>query len=228
MMSAQRQYHPGDVPVPGYRLLMHLGAGGVGEVWKAEAAGGAEVAIKIIAGLGQTSALKELHALQLVKNIRHPNLVPIHGIWLKDEQGKLLDDNWFATETGSGRVKIKVRPPNESSTTIFAEPGSSSHNEAQPTGPRDLGETRLATPDHDGTSGIESDKLTKTEPQPNDSETIPSTTKAELLLAMGLGTESLFDRLTHCKQQGLIGIPPAELLNYFTDAAKATLSPRTC
>jgi tetratricopeptide (TPR) repeat protein/serine/threonine protein kinase len=43
----------------------------------------------------------------------------------------------------------------------------------------------------------------------------------ELIIAMGLGRHSLFDRLRECREQGLDGIPVAELLDYFEAAAKA-------
>lgn len=43
----------------------------------------------------------------------------------------------------------------------------------------------------------------------------------EMYFAMGLGDKSLLDRLKECKDQGLSGIPVAELLNYIEDAARA-------
>jgi tetratricopeptide (TPR) repeat protein len=88
------QYSVGDEPVPGsgYRLVEFLGRGGFGEVWKASAPGGAEAALKIIA-LGGREGRKEFRALQLVKRIRHPNLVPIFAFWLKGSDGSILDDS---------------------------------------------------------------------------------------------------------------------------------------
>ena len=43
----------------------------------------------------------------------------------------------------------------------------------------------------------------------------------ELIIAMGLGRQSLADRLGECQQQGLAGIQVDELLGYMEDAAKA-------
>jgi serine/threonine protein kinase/cytochrome c-type biogenesis protein CcmH/NrfG len=86
-------YHEGDEPIPGagYRLVQFLGRGGFGEVWKATTPGGAEAAVKIIP-LGGAEGRKEFRALQLVKRIRHPNLMPLVAFWLKGEDGSVLDD----------------------------------------------------------------------------------------------------------------------------------------
>ena len=86
-------YREGDEPVPGagYRLLSYLGRGGFGEVWKASTPGGGEAAVKIIR-LGGAEGRKEFRALQLVKRIRHPNLMPLMAFWLKSSGGALLDD----------------------------------------------------------------------------------------------------------------------------------------
>jgi len=86
-------YHEGDEPVPGagYRLVGFLGRGGFGEVWKATTPGGAEAAVKIIQ-LGGAEGRKEFRALQLVKRIRHPNLMPLVAFWLKNDEGAVLDD----------------------------------------------------------------------------------------------------------------------------------------
>jgi tetratricopeptide (TPR) repeat protein len=86
-------YHEGEEPVPGagYRLVGFLGRGGFGEVWKATTPGGAEAAMKIIQ-LGGAEGRKEFRALQLVKRIRHPNLMPLVAFWLKSDDGAVLDD----------------------------------------------------------------------------------------------------------------------------------------
>ena len=89
-----KTYREGDVPIPGYQLVDFLGRGGFGEVWKGTAPGGFEVAIKII-NLSAKPGLKEFRALQLVRRIRHPNLVPVTAFWVKDQDGRVLDDDYL-------------------------------------------------------------------------------------------------------------------------------------
>ena len=91
LVRTQMAYCIGDQPIPGYQLLEILGEGGFGVVWKASGPGRVHVALKII-NLGRKQGLKEFKALALIKSIHHPNLVPIHSFWLKDEDGKLLGD----------------------------------------------------------------------------------------------------------------------------------------
>ena len=43
----------------------------------------------------------------------------------------------------------------------------------------------------------------------------------ELIIVFGLGDQSLTDRLQHCREAGLPGIPPDELLDYLDGAAQA-------
>src|SRR5262249_33558845 len=53
---------------------------------------GVEVAIKII-GLGSDQGFKEFRAVRLLRKLRHPNLVPLFGFWLKDDRGYLININ---------------------------------------------------------------------------------------------------------------------------------------
>ncbi|NQU23241.1 MAG: tetratricopeptide repeat protein [Candidatus Nealsonbacteria bacterium] len=165
-------YTKSDEPIPGtgYRLTEFLGRGGFGEVWKATGPGGTEAALKIIR-LGGTEGRKEFHSLQLVKRIRHPNLVPITAFWLKDADGSVLDDAYAEQED-------------------------------------------LLT-DDTGDSGSPMRGTMASLPK------VSGVLAAELVIAMGLGDRSLFDRLEECRGQGLDGIPHDELFGYTEDAARA-------
>src|SRR5436853_1352942 len=65
-------------PIPGYHLIEPLGSGGFGEVWKCEAPGGLNKAIKFVYGnlnsldADAKRAEQEQHALQRIKEVRHP------------------------------------------------------------------------------------------------------------------------------------------------------------
>ena len=80
----------GDEPVPGFTLRSQLGSGNFGCVWLADAPGGGQVAVKIV-DLQRTYGQKELRSLRLVNRIRHPNIVPLVGFWLRDRDGNLID-----------------------------------------------------------------------------------------------------------------------------------------
>jgi serine/threonine protein kinase len=81
--SSSVELRPGGAPVPGYTLVSVLGRGGFGEVWKAIAPGGFPVALKIMP-LRDKVKSTELQALEIIKQIRHPNLVTAFGAWQTD------------------------------------------------------------------------------------------------------------------------------------------------
>ncbi len=73
-------WQKGDQPVPGYRLESPLGRGGFGEVWKAIDTNGKSVALKLVAWT-EKLAESEWKAVQSIRDLNHPNLIGILGVW---------------------------------------------------------------------------------------------------------------------------------------------------
>ncbi|QEG02243.1 Serine/threonine-protein kinase PknD [Stieleria maiorica] len=81
----------GSEPIPGYFLAEKLGEGSFGVVWSADGPGETRVALKFL-DLYQAGGAKEFESISAIKNIRHPNLLPITGFWLLDRSGKPIRD----------------------------------------------------------------------------------------------------------------------------------------
>jgi hypothetical protein len=83
-MSVLRE--PNAEPIPGYRLIEPIGSGGFGEAWKCEAPGGLFKAIKFVFGnlnsldVEGARAEQELHALNRIKEVRHPFVLSLDRI----------------------------------------------------------------------------------------------------------------------------------------------------
>jgi formylglycine-generating enzyme required for sulfatase activity len=87
-------------------LVRKLGEGGFGEVWKAQGPGGIAVALKFI-GLGDDAGTIELHALEVIKDIRHPHLVGLFGAW--QQEGQLIIAMELADGTLADRLSAAQR-----------------------------------------------------------------------------------------------------------------------
>src|SRR5437016_3000149 len=67
-----------DIAIPGYVLTERIGSGGYAEVWRAEAPGGINKAVKIVYGYyNDEFATQELKALERIKGVRHPFLLSL-------------------------------------------------------------------------------------------------------------------------------------------------------
>src|SRR5262245_12560605 len=71
----------------GYQLIESIGQGSYGQVWKAEAPGGVEVAVKVINWrVNRKMSQQELQAMELMKRLRHTFLLQIQAYWQLKEQ----------------------------------------------------------------------------------------------------------------------------------------------
>jgi serine/threonine protein kinase len=87
-----------------YQLLEMLGKGQFGEVWRAKAPGGVEVAVKVISQPSdRESARRELQALELVKNLRHPTLMATLAFW------EHLNKVYIVVELAEGTLRTRMQ-----------------------------------------------------------------------------------------------------------------------
>ncbi len=88
----------------GYKLIQRIGAGTFGEVWRAEAPGGVEVAVKVIfRPITDQEVKRELDALNLIKQLRHPYLLQTQAYWLSDDRLHI------AMELADGCLRDRLR-----------------------------------------------------------------------------------------------------------------------
>ena len=86
MSLSSLSWKPTEV-IAGYTVRERIGVGGCGEVWRADAPGGLTKAIKFVYGcLDDERALRELKALNCIKEVRHPFLLSLERFEVIDGQ----------------------------------------------------------------------------------------------------------------------------------------------
>jgi len=175
-----------------------------GEVWVARASGGVQVAMKIIHDLELLGSQRELGALRIVREVKHPNLCPLFGVWFFDAHGNLLD----AAQTEA----VFYRDPSMAETTAIG------------------GEVAIETEsDDDGFVATQAIGTSAPIPPPSLASERPNyPLPSRMVVAMGLGEKTLFDRLQEVlaekpqtKESERGGIEVHELLQYLNAAASA-------
>ena len=205
-MSKRSAYQVGQEVVPGYTLIEPLGSGMAGQVWVARAAGGMKVAVKMVP-LRDLGGRKELSALKTIRrgNVRHPNLCPVHGFWLRDAEGRLLAEG--ETE--------EAMP--DSSLSWISEKGVGGHG--------DLAQQTMSAEEFQRQAKLSADhgEMEPEGPKPE-----------ELIVVMGLGDRSLYARLKEVRQavglddegseidrEVVCGLDAPEVIGYLRGAASA-------
>jgi serine/threonine protein kinase len=81
MASAPVAVEAGMQPYPGCRLRRPLSRGGFGQVWEAELCTGEAVALKFLPTRDGSASAREVRAIRMVGQLRHPKLMPVRQVW---------------------------------------------------------------------------------------------------------------------------------------------------
>ena len=212
------EFQPGMEVVPGYTLITPLGSGMAGDVWQAQAAGGIKVALKVVRSLSDVGGRKELKALKTIRDVHHPNLCPLFGFWTKDSDGRILADGETEELTLDSVHSIPI--DRNASTPPKPTPGGPSY---PVDGTMAIGASMPASPDVSLPGAAE--PTIHSEPPPQ-----RRLTAEQLIVVMGLGDCTLFDRLRYVRQEAGIapediktccGLEAGETIRYLRAAASA-------
>ncbi|MCC9601072.1 protein kinase [Stieleria sp. JC731] len=223
------EFQPGMEIVPGYTLIAPLGSGMAGDVWQAQAAGGIKVALKIVRSLKDVGGRKELKALKTIRDVHHPNLCPLFGFWTKDASGRILADGETEELTLDS---VHSAPPNPFPGTTNqppSPPGASQPSDAEIGGTMAIDPTMHGS--FDPSFGLSPDSaISEPLESPDNQPPKRRITAEQLIVVMGLGDCTLYDRLRYVRQEaGLppsdletpLGIEPEETIRYLRAAASA-------
>ncbi|MEM0924513.1 MAG: protein kinase, partial [Planctomycetota bacterium] len=200
------EFQPGMEVVPGYTLLTPLGSGMAGDVWQAQAAGGIRVALKVVRSLSDVGGRKELKALKTIRDVHHPNLCPLFGFWTKDADGRVLADGETEELTLDSSHLGQVPPE------LMPNAGASDA----------MGGTMALADFSPASSSPRS--------EPTDDSAKSKVRAEQLIVVMGLGDCTLYDRLKYVRQEaGLAyddidtpcGLEAAETIRYLRASASA-------
>lgn len=222
---------PGLEIVPGYTLISPLGSGMAGDVWQAQAAGGIKVALKVVRNLKDLGGRKELKALKTIRDVHHPNLCPLFGFWTKDAQGRVLadgetEDLTFDSISSSGHTPAPgygPPPPNSA-------PPNSADTNSGPSGNASGMDGTMAIGTGMQIPGIPPDPQIPDPVADTVKPAKPKVTAEQLIVVMGLGDCTLYDRLKFVRHEAGLGpeavdtpygLDPVETIRYLRASASA-------
>src|SRR5262245_25351265 len=250
-VASSLEYRAGDQPVPGYTLVRELGRGAMGVVWLAMTDSGFERALKII-NLQQRGGKKEYRGLRTIKQrkLLHGNLLTLIDYWLKDRDGKFIQDSTEVDDSDSFFAPTKPRDTDHRPYPLGATtPQSVGTTNADIAATRDSN-PRPSAPSsptiHHAATRIGGTLYNPSEPDPELAPAPPKTADrmaatvsglgkttdfegsgpearrrpVQLIVAMELGHKTLDDRQKQCHEDRQPGVPVDELLPYMEQAAR--------